>query len=340
MLGICMEAEMGAQSDALEIVKALMQKKIDSPMQPLAMHFAGDNGIGKTHLVKLLTRALFHRASESVPGCGDGIFVFDGHELESYLFQELTPHAVRQLADYIIHLVVEQLRRCPASVIVFEDLQAIPAYVASSAIGIFCTGLPVKGVPTSRATFILLSNFGQQMMLEGLSREEVMVRILDFQDGYFTNKNLLQEVHVIPFVDYTLDDFVAIAEKKINNMLCHIEFPRHVSRCIQYDPEVPVLVASRAWAEQRRRMGRAVENMHTFLVASPLAAFLSSLTPPDPASLSSWLASAWGSRRGDVGGLSVVHISLQAQQSSGTRMQCWNGVCFSLLPPLHTKAEL
>lgn len=108
----------GQEKAANKIKAALFRHTWD---RPLAFHFAGESGVGKTSTAQLLARALY--ADEDLNDDGrppPGLLVLDGEYFDSKASDK-----IEEYRDHITREVISQLQRCPRSIIVFDELELV-----------------------------------------------------------------------------------------------------------------------------------------------------------------------------------------------------------------------
>ncbi|KEG08424.1 hypothetical protein DQ04_07221050 [Trypanosoma grayi] len=104
-----------------------MRRKLANPREPLVLHFAGDNGVGKTYTARLLSLATSLRCSVSRPQCdaGDNLLVVSGTGYDGL--------PVADARKRIVTLVTAHQRLYPHGIVLLDDLSAMhPNLVAAA----------------------------------------------------------------------------------------------------------------------------------------------------------------------------------------------------------------
>ncbi|KPA77589.1 hypothetical protein ABB37_06957 [Leptomonas pyrrhocoris] len=114
-----------------QVVKPLLEvlrRKLAFPREPVVVHLAGDNGVGKTHTARLVSQALSLRcaADRDVCDAGDNLLVIAGTGFDGMPVSEARGRIVRQVTAHMEHY--------PHGVVLIDDLTAMePALVAALA---------------------------------------------------------------------------------------------------------------------------------------------------------------------------------------------------------------
>jgi ATP-dependent Clp protease ATP-binding subunit ClpA len=176
------------QEDAISgISRALMTNMIDNtdllantmPMRrakPLLLHFTGPTGVGKTLMAQILKESLF------VSECG----VKKIHLDVSNKYSDKAGQ--RERIDAMKRSIVEQLERCPRSLIIFDDFQWAPEMMIFALRDAFdedteSVTFRNKRVSTSKAIFVFCSDLESEqrhlhvdMSMEQVGRVELSLR--------------------------------------------------------------------------------------------------------------------------------------------------------------------
>lgn len=178
-----------------QIVGAMRSK---SPKSPLSMHFVGDNGTGKTLAATLIQSALF------VDDKSKGILYLRGN---SYIAHESAHTA--NYRNELLRDINEQLRRCPQSLIIIDELQLMHRNTILVFEQFLDTTFVVDhtargGSDPSQATFIFISDFGSEGTSSHYTSEELVAHAhqesMEVWKGGRT-ASLIQ--HIIPFMPAT-----------------------------------------------------------------------------------------------------------------------------------------
>lgn len=181
----------------------------------LVLHFAGDNGVGKTRMAEVISLALAQRCGNAGCTVGDSTLELSGSSFDGL--------SVAEFRAMVIPLVVQHVRRFPrCGVVILNDLSALePAKVRVL--------LPLLG----RATFfpehptvslnsqivLITTDFGREGRTQGMSLTEMRTFIKwEFQELYGVEADSM--VHTLPFLPISLTTASAIARMAVNDMVC------------------------------------------------------------------------------------------------------------------------
>jgi ATP-dependent Clp protease ATP-binding subunit ClpA len=120
------------------------------------MAFMGSTGLGKTELEKQLRRAIFTRADQD--GHGSGTLVVSGADYREN-------NTLAALQDNLRTQVVDQVRKCPHSIIVIDEIQFVADDVLDAMVDMLGYNQPVLtkkygAVDFRRAIFIFTTMDG------------------------------------------------------------------------------------------------------------------------------------------------------------------------------------
>jgi len=265
---------------------------------PMVLHIAGDNGVGKSHLASLISRALFYSSHPTeLETSAQGMYVVYGHEyrtigsnfegvepnpsssssssednhqLGAMIFQELekkTKHIIERIQHQLEHVY-------GGSIIFIDDFQLIHPHIALQLAKTFFSQKRYQ-----HAIFLLASNFGDEALTTGWTLHEIVHHIRTntsrtlYQSQVFTNGK------VIPLRSYTtLESFYQITANKFRSLLCRPNIVNHIgseSPTIFYQAQLVKYVATQAWRKpERLGMGRCISNTIDQLIVDPLLTFL------------------------------------------------------------------
>jgi MoxR-like ATPase len=154
--------ELKGQSEIVTQVKALISDKLDNPDRQINMHFAGDNGVGKTWLARKISIALSRNSSAMWTDAGGIFFQIDLHH--GQLPENSSIELILKATEHIREQISNAVHLCPNAVVVVDELETLHPKVVSGLTSAL-KGEPVGGHPTKRATFILTSDFGKYALL-------------------------------------------------------------------------------------------------------------------------------------------------------------------------------
>lgn len=114
-----------------QVVKPLLEvlrRKLAYPREPVVIHLAGDNGVGKTHTARLVSQALSLRcaADRDVCDAGDNLLTIAGTGFDGMTIPEARARIVGQIIAHMEHY--------PHGVVLIDDLTAMdPSLVTALA---------------------------------------------------------------------------------------------------------------------------------------------------------------------------------------------------------------
>ena len=215
------------QDKALEAIHAALLFKLESPSSPLVMHFAGDNGVGKTLSVELISKALSKRC-KNPPSCsyGDNLLKIHGTAYGGIDLPTARSSIVKSVADH--------LGTYPHGIILVDDVAQMNASLAQALGPLFGKeGFFVEypNVLLSDAIIILTSDFGEEGRTRGKRGDELVRMIHEEAKSIYDNSQasghakaaqLWATVKTIPFLPFgsaAVEDLVA---HRIETLPCRI----------------------------------------------------------------------------------------------------------------------
>lgn len=224
--------------------------------RPLTFHFAGDNGVGKTLTAKTIAEAVYQYGN---PLNGDfrGLLYFRG---EQYQGTEL----VEEYRKSITRRIVDQLRECPNSLIVFDEVE----YLAPATISVVSSFMDdsistfefYDGVKctTNEATFIIISDFGSQGRTNGMTFHDIKTLVeRDSKEFWISPKATGVITHVIPFIPLSKETKLKTIEATLKN-LKKLEIFAERDMQIEYSSDVAPTIATLSDATYKDENGRGI----------------------------------------------------------------------------------
>ncbi|EAN80239.1 uncharacterized protein TEOVI_000178300 [Trypanosoma equiperdum] len=173
------------QGHLTEAIASLMRKKLSYPHEPLVLHFAGDNGVGKTHTARLLSLATSLRCANSRGrqcDSGDNMLVISGTGFGGL--------EGRDGLNLLVRKITEHQRKYPHGIVLLDDLNAMHPSLVALLAPLFGRADRFEGqaadLPSLKElTVIVTTDFGKQGRTFGKSVVEVekMVR-MEFNSLY------------------------------------------------------------------------------------------------------------------------------------------------------------
>lgn len=196
-------------------VLELVRYKLSHPFEPMVLHFAGDNGVGKTRLAELISLAYAQRCGDEACSVGDSTLVLSGTGYDG-----LTTAEFRKA---VVDLVTRHAQDHPRDgVIIINELSSLdPSKVRVL--------LPLLGrasefpehpeVKLSTQLVILTTDFGR----EGRTRGKSLSEMRSFIDSEFAELYSAQSasyVRTLPFLPISLETAAAIARVSVTELGC------------------------------------------------------------------------------------------------------------------------
>ncbi|ESL11705.1 hypothetical protein TRSC58_00538 [Trypanosoma rangeli SC58] len=172
------------QEHVKKAILEAVRRKLSYPEDPLVLHFAGDNGVGKTHTARLLSLATSLRCASSHPMCdaGDNMLIISGTGFDGM------PIADARLR--IMQRITAHQKAYPHGIVLLDDLTAMhPKLVAALA--------PLlgraerfeeqpEGTPSlAKLLVVVTTDFGQEGRTWGKSMAEVEQMVRDEFSGLY-----------------------------------------------------------------------------------------------------------------------------------------------------------
>ncbi|GET86336.1 hypothetical protein, conserved [Leishmania tarentolae] len=126
----------------------VLRRKLAYPREPVVVHLAGDNGVGKTHTARLVSQALSLRCASDRDVCdaGDNLLTIAGTGFDGLSVAEARQRIIRQIIDHT--------HRYPHGVVLIDDLTAMNPALVSALTPLFgrAAHFPEQLTPPSSAT--------------------------------------------------------------------------------------------------------------------------------------------------------------------------------------------
>ncbi|KPA79351.1 hypothetical protein ABB37_05798 [Leptomonas pyrrhocoris] len=194
-------------------VVEMVEYKLHHPYEPMVLHFAGDNGVGKTRLAELISLAYGQRCGDELCTVGDSTLVLSGTGYDGL--------STAEFRKAVVELVTRHARRHPRDgVVVINELSSLEP-------GKVRVLLPLLGrasefpehfdVKISTQLVVLTTDFGR----EGRTRGKGLSEMRSFINSEFTDLYSAQfasHVRTLPFLPISLDtagEIVRVVAKEI-----------------------------------------------------------------------------------------------------------------------------
>nr|CCC92355.1 conserved hypothetical protein [Trypanosoma congolense IL3000] len=210
-----LQRNLKGQPHVVEGVKADVALKLENPAKPLVLHFAGDNGVGKTTLAQIISLALAFRCQDPACVVGDTSLVLSGVSYDGY--------SVAAFRKDVVQKIVEHTKRFPRNgVVIINDLNGLQPDLVRVLLPLLgrAEAFPeAPDTPLNYLTVIITTDFGRQGRTQGKSVAD-MRRIVenDFKSLYsHLSASMIQ---TYPFLPASLATAKEIVKLTIDNYRC------------------------------------------------------------------------------------------------------------------------
>ncbi|KEG11317.1 hypothetical protein DQ04_02741020 [Trypanosoma grayi] len=270
------ERNLKGQRHVVESVIKDIALKLAHPDKPLVLHFAGDNGVGKTTLAQLVSLVLAFNCRDAVCMVGDTTLVLSGVSYDGY-----SASAFRR---DVVQKVVRHAAAFPRNgVVIINDLGALHpdlVRVLLPLLGRASVFPEAPQTPINSLTVIITTDFGRQGRTQGKSLVE-MRRIVedDFKSLYSHLSTSM--IKTYPFLPVSLATAKEIVRLAISDYRC-----RHKDRIreIHLGEDVAAWFVDLVRDDLPMENGRSVVNAVTAAVGPGVLHHLLD-TPAEPVSL-------------------------------------------------------
>ena len=262
-LGDRIRERLVGQSDAVDaVVRALRRKRsgVSYSRSPVSMIFAGSTGVGKTELVKVLSRELFKQPEALI-------------RLDMSEFME--KHSVSRIIGappgYVGYdeagQLTEKIRRRPYSVVLFDEIEKAHPDVLNILLQVLddgrITDAQGRQVNFENAVIIMTTNAGSETSsaISGFAenRKSIASDKTEKALSAFLRPEFINRIdEIITFSHLTKEDFVNIAKIMLNDLREHLG-ERGIK--LSYGEGALQLIAKKSYSEKfgARNMRRYIE---------------------------------------------------------------------------------
>lgn len=168
---------------AVKEIIQLVQQKISRPYEPMILHFAGDNGVGKTLMAQAISLALGQRCHPRARhSCeyGDSTLEFAGSSYVGYSLESFRADIVKKVVQHVMDF--------PIGVVVINEFSSLSREQASVLLPLLGRGTAFPEYPSvdlRGQLVILTTDLGSEGRTRGKKRSEIELLVHDeFRDLY------------------------------------------------------------------------------------------------------------------------------------------------------------
>ena len=259
-----------------KIVRDIMFK-VEHPDTPLILHFAGDNGVGKTHACNLISVALSTYCAATASSShgqgepcvhGDSMLMISG---SSYPEEKWS---ISQIITHISALAAQHAQRFPHGMLVIDDLSAIPPKAVEGLMPLFGRGTfpDLPSFDPSKLLVIVTTDFGTEGRTRHMTPEELSIFIRkEFRNAF--SKKSDSSVETIPFMAITRDEGALVVEYELKMTKCGAR-ARGVVANVTFDDLVVELILEQERDKMILENGRALAKATSTVAAKALRSAL------------------------------------------------------------------
>lgn len=243
-------------SYAVDAVVKSVERKLRHRSEPMVLHFAGDNGVGKTRLAQVVSLAMGMRCGNDECTLGDSTL-----ELSGTSYDGLSTSEFRQA---IVPVIAKHATLFPDNgVVVLNDLSALSPDKVRVLLPLFGRGdaFPeFRAVPMSRLLVLITTDFGREGRTRGKSLQEMQQLINEEFSALYTHWST-SYVYSFPFLPISLDTAQEIARMAVGELSCATPSLRCPSTSSGYFvPRVHLSDDAVLWLVERVKALLSVEN--------------------------------------------------------------------------------
>lgn len=237
-----------------------VRHKLAHPSQPLVLHLAGDNGVGKTRTAEMISLAMAQRCGNVECTLGDTTLTLSGTSYDGLPLPDFRLFVVKAVAQ---HAKVHGSR----SVVIINELSSLDREKVKALLPLLGRGEHFPEFPSvdlSELTVVVTTDFGMEGRTRGMSLQDMRNAInRDFQDLYSRSSTGILRTQ--PFLPISLDTAQTIAQLTVSRLACDYQVPLHLGA------DAKDFLLETVKAELPARNGRAVSQAVVEVVEPLLA---------------------------------------------------------------------
>ncbi|KAG5503565.1 hypothetical protein JKF63_05705 [Porcisia hertigi] len=212
-------ASIRGQSVAPSVIEQI-RYKLAHVHEPMVLHFAGDNGVGKTRLAELISLAMGQNCGDATCSIGDTTLVLSGAGYDGM--------TVAEFRNAVVPAIVRHAQRYPNNgVVIINELTSLEprkVRVLSPLLG-RSTNFPEYPIASiAELLVILTTDFGREGRTRGKSLSEMRAFISsEFAELY--SKEAASHVRTFPFLPISLSTAGDIVRVVVREIGCNAPKP-------------------------------------------------------------------------------------------------------------------
>jgi ATP-dependent Clp protease ATP-binding subunit ClpA len=214
-------ANVKGQAHILPDIIAHLNDKMRYPSQQMVLHFAGDHGVGKTYVAKLISLVMSTHcaAARGPPHCeyGASMLIISGTGYDGDGGKSL-PNA----RSLIVNEIVQHATAHPNGVVLLDDLSALDPAVVSALSPLLGRAAAFPDFPDVRLNellVILTTDLGNQGRTRNKTVQQIRTMVEE-EFGFLYGTTAVSHVHTFPFLPLTMEHAIEIIRNYVVQTPC------------------------------------------------------------------------------------------------------------------------
>ncbi|CCW65911.1 unnamed protein product [Phytomonas sp. Hart1] len=228
---------------SLEPILRSVAYKLAYMHEPLVLHLAGDNGVGKTRTAEVISLAVAQRCGNEDCSLGESTLVLSGTSYDGMTLSEFRRS--------IVPTICQHAARYPHNgVLIINDLSALEPQKVRLLLPVLGRGERFPEFPRidlARLIVIVTTDFGKEGRTQGKSLDEMRYFInTEFQDLYTHRSTSI--IQTFPYLPISLETALEIVNMTIQDLSC------------RYQNSLSILDEAALWIVEKAKQLLPVEN--------------------------------------------------------------------------------